>query len=501
VGEHVIGGRYRLVSVLGRVARITTYEAETTDTRERVVVRGIPTPDETSARAAEQEAEARARLTDPALPRVRAHVGDALNGVRGRFIVEERTPNAETAAATVAKRGALPEAEVIAIARALLGALAYLHASGFSHANISPEQILLAPGGRVVLVDWGTAASAQAALPSPESARGDPAADLRALGTTLALLLVGRAVDPARAADEVRPRAPRLAAWIGQLVADPPRRFPSARSALDGLASATRENVLATTPRWALVFGAAVPVLIVATVLATILLKRSQAESRAEEALLARDRDIEARRDQIASLTLTNIGCADGTREAFKDILAYPRIAGCSGAFKVPGILESVPPSCGRGGGNDGKNPLGSECNASDLCAERFHVCASAAEVAERSTNGCAGARDAPAATFFATRQSGPGCFECATGGDPNCEQRACHAGCAPGQNMADDLFGCGNVGSRAKPSCAPLDRTSGNTCVSIGSSWHCRGGTTFEEAVLVTKPETTGGGVLCCED
>src|SRR4051794_8473939 len=33
------------------------------------------------------------------------------------------------------------------------------------------------------------------------------------------------------------------------------------------------------------------------------------------------------------------VGCADGTREGFPDLEDWPKIAGCSGAWLVPGLL------------------------------------------------------------------------------------------------------------------------------------------------------------------
>lgn len=64
-------------------------------------------------------------------------------------------------------------------------------------------------------------------------------------------------------------------------------------------------------------------------------------------------------------------GCADGTREGFTGRTLHPDIAGCSGAWDVPGIHTENPgeapacpglatyetrvPRCDRGAGNDGR--------------------------------------------------------------------------------------------------------------------------------------------------
>ena len=169
--------------------------------------------------------------------------------------------------------------------------------------------------------------------------------------------------------------------------------------------------------------------------------------------------------------------CADGTREGFLDASTYPDIAACAGGFTVPGLLGTVA-TCGRKGGNDGPDPTG---------------------------DGCAGAGDAPPGSFFATGQSGPGCDVCATGTQPDCGNNSCQQGCAPSPTMANDVFGCGNVGDIPDPtSCAPLDRFGNNLCAALPPPWSCPmdpAGADVSEALLVTKPGADGGGVLCCRD
>lgn len=177
---------------------------------------------------------------------------------------------------------------------------------------------------------------------------------------------------------------------------------------------------------------------------------------------------------------VNDIGCADGTREGFVDLAAYPNIAGCSGGFSVPGV-QSPTLACGRASGNDSANPTGEGCSAADLCAEGWHVCATSAEVAASSPTGCGGStRPGDPQLFFATGQAGPGIASCdATG--------------------SNDVFGCGNFGGGAASSCAPLNRFSNNGCTLIAPYFQCASG--LEEARVVTKNTPAGGGVLCCRD
>lgn len=208
-------------------------------------------------------------------------------------------------------------------------------------------------------------------------------------------------------------------------------------------------------------------------------------------------------------------GCADGAREGFVSQADYPSIAGCAGAWSVPGITrDNLAPTCARAAGDDGSNVEGSGCSAVDLCAAGWHVCAGKDEVGRLAPAGCADA--VPAGTpdkalLFAVRQHSTTGSECDASSNDN------------------DVFGCGNLGTllTADKNCAPLDRvlasTQANTCgfneaePDLGP-WQCLGGSDSHlmEGGLVTKvgcPSTScnydghpvgnsdKGGVLCCRD
>jgi len=174
-------------------------------------------------------------------------------------------------------------------------------------------------------------------------------------------------------------------------------------------------------------------------------------------------------------------GCADGTREGYD---GETRIAACSGAFDVPGIVTSASrsPACGRQAGNDGANASGAGCSAADLCSAGFHVCTGGAEVgASASTGACP--PDAGTA-FFLTQQATDDNGECMPGG-------------------ANNLVGCGSaMGVAANTTCSPLDIELRYTHCQASSAWEC--GTSADanfEATLVTKVSSSEGGVLCCSD
>jgi hypothetical protein len=197
-------------------------------------------------------------------------------------------------------------------------------------------------------------------------------------------------------------------------------------------------------------------------------------------------------------------GCADGVRDAFLDRARYPDIAACAGGFSLPGLNRETAPTCARIAGDDGPNATGAGCRASDLCAEGFHVCRSAAEVRARARDGCAGAQDGPPESFWATRQTGPGCLQCATGTAPDCTNNDCRGDCASTSSTTNDIFGCGSLGSAPQPSCGPLDRSGNNLCSALAPPWRCDEPVSqadVRESEYVVKPGPDRGGVLCCRD
>jgi serine/threonine-protein kinase len=96
-----------------------------------------------------QEARAAATLVLPSV--VQVHDIDP----SGRFIVMELVQG-ETLSAHLRQRGALPNAELRALAKALLTALGAAHARGIVHRDVKPSNILLTPAG-AKLTDFGVA--------------------------------------------------------------------------------------------------------------------------------------------------------------------------------------------------------------------------------------------------------------------------------------------------------------------------------------------------------
>jgi hypothetical protein len=162
---------------------------------------------------------------------------------------------------------ALDEARLRALLGPLLGALEKLHEAGVYHRDVAPDNIVVEPDGRPVLLDFGaarrvigdrtqtlTAILKPAYAPVEQyaeagSVKQGPWTDLYALGATLHHLLLGRPPEPATAralSDDAPPLATRSIAgcsegflrivdWmLAPRPADRPQSVAELREALEG---------------------------------------------------------------------------------------------------------------------------------------------------------------------------------------------------------------------------------------------------------------------------
>ncbi len=257
----VLGGRYRLVELLGQGGMATIYRATDAQLGREVAVKVLHPEygrDPDFVARFKQEAQAAASLSHPNIVGVYDFGTDA----DGPYIVMELV-DGEDVATLLARNGPLPPRQAARLTAEAAHALGAAHARGIVHRDVKPGNILVSSDGRVKVTDFGIArawADARLTLPgvtlgsvhyfSPEQALGEqatPASDIYSLGIVLYELLTGRrpwegdnaaAVAMARISappplvSDVRPNVPPVLEAIDRraLSPDPTARFPSAEA-------------------------------------------------------------------------------------------------------------------------------------------------------------------------------------------------------------------------------------------------------------------------------
>jgi predicted Ser/Thr protein kinase len=206
VNEEVLGGRYRLIRVLGEGGMARVHEAEDMRLGRRVAIKVLLsqyTQDVDFLRRFELEARLAASLSHPNV------VGVYDVGQDGSlyFIVMELV-DGQTLKEAIRTQSPMPVQEAVRIALEVCAALLAAHARGLIHRDIKPQNILLTSSGQVKVADFGIARRTNSTTVtqtgtvlgsvhylSPEQARGQeagPRADLYALGITMFEMLTGR---------------------------------------------------------------------------------------------------------------------------------------------------------------------------------------------------------------------------------------------------------------------------------------------------------------------
>ncbi|HEX9102344.1 MAG TPA: serine/threonine-protein kinase, partial [Polyangia bacterium] len=148
----LVDGKYEVRSILGAGGMGQVFEARDVGLNRVVAIKVAWS--HVGAEPLKREAQVLAAFRHPGLPTVHAlgsHGGH-------EYMVMERLSGQTLAELLAARRGAaLPVAEGLALLDGICEALAPLHASGLAHADLKPANIMVVPGGRIVLLDFGIA--------------------------------------------------------------------------------------------------------------------------------------------------------------------------------------------------------------------------------------------------------------------------------------------------------------------------------------------------------
>jgi serine/threonine-protein kinase len=267
-------GPYQLMRLLGRGGMGEVYEAE--DTRKHRVVALKLISQELSTDAVfrarmQREADTAGRLTEPHIVPIHDY-GD----IDGQFYVEMRMIDGASLRTILTHYGPLPPARAVAIVRQIAAALDAAHASGVTHRDVKPENILITGNDFAYLVDFGIARAAadpgltQSGIAvgtynymAPERFTGDEVtyrADIYALACVLGECLTGappyradsverliaaHLLEPAPRPSQLRPG--RVPVALDQVIAKGMAKNPQERYCTAGDLAAAAHDAL-TTP-------------------------------------------------------------------------------------------------------------------------------------------------------------------------------------------------------------------------------------------------------------
>jgi len=244
----MVHNRFEVTQILGRGA-----EAPVVLARDRALAGRLVALKDLSAAAADEVARAQREyrlFADLAHPHLARLLDYGVAGSAGAYLAYEYVPGR-----ALEEARDLPVDGVADCAAQALRALAFLHAKGIFHGDLSPTNLRLTPSDRLKLIDFGLARPLGSIQPgggtppylAPERRHEgavDATADLFSLGAVLYRILAGDAPFPIadggrieyeriRPLSELRPDLPpALADWVhGLLCPEPAGRPPSARIA------------------------------------------------------------------------------------------------------------------------------------------------------------------------------------------------------------------------------------------------------------------------------
>ncbi|MGW0808120.1 serine/threonine-protein kinase [Nonomuraea sp. NPDC002799] len=255
---YIVGGRYRLIEVLGEGGFGRVWRARDEVLNIEVAIKELRLLPDMSKAEQDKRLERTEREARNAV-RLRAHE----NVVAIHDIVSDGLPwivmeliDGQSLDEHLKKHGPLPEDKAAQVAAALLAALGAAHRTGIVHRDIKPANVMLARDGKVLLTDFGiavhttdtTLTTAGMTIGSPEymaperlhGIDGLPASDLFSLGVTLYQAVEGvspfrRTTQPAALTAVLleEPPPPRRAGRLAPLITRLLDKNPDSRSTVE----------------------------------------------------------------------------------------------------------------------------------------------------------------------------------------------------------------------------------------------------------------------------
>jgi serine/threonine-protein kinase len=219
----ILGGRYRIVALLGEGGMGEVYRADDLKLGQTVALKFLPPLlecDPASLSRFHDEVRLARHISHPNVCRVYD-----IDEVEGHHFLSMEYVDGEDLASLLRRIGRFPEDRALEVARQLCAGLAAAHGQGVLHLDLKPANVMIDGRGKVLIHDFGLACladKAQGAAPragtpgymAPEQWSGQPAStrtDLYALGLVLYEVFTGKpAVTPQAAA--------QAAASIGRTV-------------------------------------------------------------------------------------------------------------------------------------------------------------------------------------------------------------------------------------------------------------------------------------------
>src|ERR687883_824417 len=208
VSDSLIGslfdGRYKVVRRLGSGGMANVYLAEDQELGRRVAIKILNdrhAHDEQFVERFRREAKNAAGLSHPNIVSIYDR-GEA----EGTYYIAMEYLEGRTLKELIVTRGPTPIPVAIDYTRQMLGALGFAHKAGIVHRDIKPHNVVVAPDGRLKVMDFGIARSGTSQMTetgsiigtaqylSPEQAKGapvTPASDIYSVGIVLYEMLTG----------------------------------------------------------------------------------------------------------------------------------------------------------------------------------------------------------------------------------------------------------------------------------------------------------------------